>query len=121
MNWIFRTIIIPADIVDHVRNLGECLHPAAAGMFNTPLSPTGQFPATHYISSGLIEDVWIAPLSDSAILYGAAQQGALSQGLTLNASFDDAVRMIAEGDISEESADVAMLRIGLTMCVEIDQ
>lgn len=113
MSLIFRTFIVPADIADAARSLGECLTPAAANMFNTPLSPTGEAPATHYISSGLIDDVWTAPLSDAAILYGAAQQGAAARGLILTATLTDAQRLLAESDISDEPAGDALVRLGL--------
>lgn len=116
--WIHRTIIVPAAIVEAARNLGECLHPAAAGMFTTPLSPTGELPATHYVSSGLIEDVWTVVLSDAALLYGAASQGAAEQGLTLAATPEDAQALTSQVDLSDESAEVAFERLGLTLCHE---
>lgn len=118
MALIFRTFIVPAEIANAARNLGECLTPAAAGMFNTPLSPTGELPATHYISSGLIDDVWSVPLTDVAILYGAAQQGANEQGLVMYGTLADAQRLLAEGDISDEPADVAMARLGIRLISE---
>lgn len=113
MAWIFRTFIVPVEIVESARNLGECLHPAAAGMFTAPLSPTAVFPATHYLSSGLIDDAWIVPLSDAAILYDAVQQGAAAQGLTLTATLIDAQRLLAEGDISDEPFEAAIARLGV--------
>ena len=118
MTWIFRTLVAPASVVEQARNLGDCMHPAAAGMFTTPLSTTGAYPATHYVSSGLIEDVWIGPLSDPAILYAAAQQGAIDQGLTLTATYEDAVALLTEGDISEEAPELVYARLGLVMCRE---
>jgi hypothetical protein len=52
---LFRTIIIPADQADLARTLAATLDPAhSAGMFETPLSATGEAPATHYISTGFI-------------------------------------------------------------------
>lgn len=118
MALIFRTFIVPAEIVDAARNFGECLTPAAAGMFNTPLSATGELPATHYISSGLIDDVWLAPLSDAAILYGAAQQGANTHGLVMYGTLADAQRLLSESDISDDQAIDAMSRIGLKLVTE---
>lgn len=114
MSLVFRTFVVPTDIAAAARNLGECLAPSAAGMFTTPLSPTGELPATHFISSGLVDAVWLTPLSDAAILYGAAQQGAAAQGLTLLATLADAVALLDRGDISEEAADTVLGRLGLT-------
>lgn len=118
MALIFRTMIVPSEIAAAARNLGECLTQAAANMFNTPLSPSGELPATHYISSGLIDDVWDAALSDSSILYAAAQQGSAAQGLTLTATPDDASALLEHGDITDEPADVAMARLGLQLATD---
>lgn len=118
MTWVHRTLVVPADIVEAARNLGECMHPAAAGMFTTQLSPTGALPATHWISSGLIEDIWLVALSDPAMLHGAAQQGAAEQGLTLTATFADAEALVAQADVSEEPWEAACARLSLTLCHE---
>lgn len=116
MALILRTIIVPASIVEAARNLGECLHPAAAGMFTTPLSQTGLFPATHYVSSGLIEDIWLTALYDANVLYAAAQQGAKQQGLVLTASLVDTTLLIANTDNTNEPAFQAFARLGLQAC-----
>lgn len=61
--WTHRTIIVNADQVELARSLCAALAgPAGEGMFTTPLSATGLFPATHYISAGLIEDTFAAIL-----------------------------------------------------------
>lgn len=61
--WVHRTIIVNADQVELARSLCAAIAgPAGEGMFSTPLSATGLFPATHYISAGLIEDTFAAIL-----------------------------------------------------------
>jgi hypothetical protein len=53
--WTHRNIIVPAAVVEQARTL--CAALAGSGgedMFTAPLSATGELPATHYISSGLI-------------------------------------------------------------------
>ena len=48
-----RTIIVPAGQVTALASkLKNDLHPGLDGMFTTPLSSTGNLPATHYVSSG---------------------------------------------------------------------
>ena len=48
-----RTIIIPSGQVTALQNkLKNELHPGLDGMFTTPLSASGNLPATHYVSSG---------------------------------------------------------------------
>lgn len=118
MTWVHRTLVVPAVIVESARNLGECMHPAARGMFTTPLSPTGEMPTTHYISAGCIEDIWLGVLADSALLYGAALQGAADQGLTLTATLADAEALAAQSDISDEWWETACARLGVTLISE---
>ena len=63
MAWTHRTLIVPANQVELARSLCAALAaPAGEGMFNTPLSATGLYPATHYISAGLIEEQFAAIL-----------------------------------------------------------
>ena len=121
MTTVHRTFVCPASIVMQARNIGDCLHPAAAGMFLSPLSPSGSEPATHYASSGLIEDLWLPALSDPDTLYAAAQYGASQQGIALTATHADCVTMLTAGDISSDAWQVACARLGLQQVAqEID-
>lgn len=54
MSYVFRTMIVPDAQVSVVRSLADLFGPAAQGMWTTPLSESGKFPATHWISSGYI-------------------------------------------------------------------
>ena len=121
MTTVHRTFVCPASIVMQARNIGDCLHPAAAGMFLSPLSPSGSEPATHYASSGLIEDLWLPALSDPDTLYAAAQYGASQQGIALTATRADCVALLSAGDISSDAWQVACARLGLQQVAqEID-
>jgi hypothetical protein len=51
--FVHRVLIVPVSIVAQCRSLAAQF-PSGAGMWQTPLSPTGALPATHYISSGKI-------------------------------------------------------------------
>lgn len=93
--------------------MGECLTPAAAGMFITSLSPTGDGEATHFISSGLVDEQLAALLADPVALYAACQQGARAQGLTLTATQADAEALVAQANVSEENPFGALIRVGL--------
>ena len=69
--WVHRTIIVPAAIVGAARAACAGLAgPGGSGMFTTPLSPTGEAPPTHYISSGLIEAPFADLLPLTAVTYG---------------------------------------------------
>lgn len=111
--WVHRNIIVPASLALPARNLAECLTPAAAGMFITPVSPTGDGDPTHFISSGLVDEQFMALLSDPAALYAACQQGAQAQGMTLTATLADAEALVAQANVSEENPFGALIRVGL--------
>ena len=58
---IFRTLITESTDVDLARTIAATLDPAhSQGMWETPLSPTGAEPATHYISTGFIGEGFAA-------------------------------------------------------------
>lgn len=61
--WTNRTLIVPTAQVEFARLLTATIAgPSGAGMWTTPLSPTGEMPATHWISSGLIDQQFAALL-----------------------------------------------------------
>lgn len=107
MAYVHRTLIVTAEIAPLVAQLTEALAgPAGAGMFTTPLSATGLEPATHYISSGMIEDTFTTPLESAEALFEAGQ------GMI---SFEQAQAVIESSDISDEEAYAAMSRLGLKL------
>jgi hypothetical protein len=58
---VFRTLIVESADVDLARTIAATLDPAhSQGMWETPLSPTGAEPATHYISTGFIGEGFAA-------------------------------------------------------------
>ena len=125
MSWEHRCMIVPAEHADLARVLCETLAgPGGAGMFTTALSATGQDPATHYISSGLIEQSFadLLPLliqtetgmekinqGQPEIIHAAAQQA----GLTLDQP--EIERLLAAVDVSDQSPLEAMDRLGVRM------
>ena len=83
---IFRTLIVQSNQVELAREVGASYGAGGEGMFVTPLSSTGQYPATHYISSGFILE-----------------------------ELDALLVTIPDIDISDEDAFTAMARLGLKM------
>ena len=109
MPWNHRTIIVPDAVVIPARLACEALAGAGgSGMYQTPLSPTGELPATHWISSGLIEQAFADLLANPDALAAVATQAGLDPA--------PLVAIVAASDISEESADVALARLGLQLC-----
>ena len=109
MSWTHRTIIVPDAVVIHARLACEALAGAGgSGMYQTPISPTGELPATHWISSGLIEQDFADLLARPDALAAVATQAGLDPA--------PLVAIVAASDITDEPTDVALARLGLQMC-----
>lgn len=107
MAYIHRTFIVPADLAPLARQLTVAIAGAAGeGMFTTPLSADGNEPATHFISSGMIEDTFVEMLASPEALYQMADE---------YASLEQCTDLLERSDISEDSEQDAMDRLGLTM------
>lgn len=104
INWTHRCMIVPAGTVEQCQALAAALTPAGAGMWTTPLSPTGDEPATHYISSGLVDQL-LADLLESP--------DALAAGTGI--SLAEAQAILASSDVSQDDPHDAMNRLGLTL------
>ena len=109
--WTHRTIIVPDAVVVPARMACEALAGAGgSGMYQTPLSPTGELPATHWISSGLIEQDFADLLANPDALT------AVATGAGLNPA--PLVAIVAASDITDEPAEVALARLGLQLITE---
>lgn len=125
--WVHRTIIVPASIADSARAACAGLAgPGGSGMFTTPLSPTGEAPPTHYISSGLIEQPFADLLPLTSVTY--AEDGTPSietrpgnVALTVQLAADaglpiteaEVSALLAAVDVSDQAAEDALARLGL--------
>lgn len=127
MTDIFRTLIVPDSNVADARAIASGIAPVAGdGMWTTPCSASGQLPATHWISSGMIGEEWqpILPLTEWALedgvwmlvsdyagqpqqVYYAVQQAGLS--LTLA----DVQDLFDLADVTEQEPFTALERLGL--------
>ena len=129
-DYTHRTIIVPAAFQQLAQGLCEAIAEgdAGKGMFTTGLSATGETPATHYISSGHIEqqfadilplttvnqdgeglpDIYTRPGNVEAVEAVAAQAGVDLQPGTIAALF-------AAIDVSYQGPFEAMSRLGLSI------
>lgn len=98
---VLRTIIIPANQVGKGRQLGNEVDIHGHGMFVTGLSATGLPPATHYVSSGVIQAEFAAALNDGLMLHAAAVAGAQKQGIPKIASQPDAVGLVGNSTVHD--------------------
>lgn len=121
--WTHRFMVVPADNAPTARQLALDLAepPAADNMWTTGLSPTGAAPATHYISSGLIDIQFAALLGASASTYAVDQAmgGSVSladiQALYAAAPLGTYIRSDAEGNEHE-----CIAALGLQLLTAVD-
>lgn len=123
--WTYRAIIVPDAQVTYARELSAAVAgPAGAGMFTAPLSATGQEPATHWISAGLISEDFAAllplttypedaepittPGNPEAVAMLANEAGYETTTEAVQALFD-------VSDVTEQEANEVMARLGLAM------
>jgi len=106
--YVQRVMIVPAQLVDLCRQLAASFE-SGSGMFTTPLSPTGQAPATHYVSSGSIWQVFADMLSSPENL---------SQGTGL--PLEQAVGILSNCRISEGDPFALFDELGLKLCSKVE-
>ena len=130
--WTHRTIIVPASIVEPARAACAGLAgPGGSGMFTTPLSPTGEAPPTHYISSGLIEAPFADLLPLTSVSYAEdgtpsvetrpgnvalTTQLASAAGLPITEA--EVSALLAAVDVSDSAAEAELARLGLKIIIE---
>lgn len=111
MTWVSRTIIVPDAAVAAARAACEALAGAGgSGMYTVPLSPTGEAPATHWASSGLIEQDFADLLANPDGLSAVATAAGLDPA--------PLVAIVAASDISDlavEPWEGALERLGLQL------
>ena len=131
MSDTFRTFIVPAAHVELARALCA-LDTGGAGMFTTPLSATGQEPATHYGSTGWVPPT-LAAASPLAVWEqdadGAWQRTAYEPGRPdavahaaaaadppVPCTVADVEALFAASDVTMQDPWTACGRLGLSIC-----
>lgn len=118
MSWTHITLIAHASIVQIARDTCAAAHPAGAGMLTSGLSADGSLPATHYISTGMVEPQWLPMLSDPVLAYQAAVYGAQQQGIAYGYTAEDVAGAFDLIDVSQEPWQAAVDRLGLRLAQE---
>ena len=116
MNWQHRTLILPTDLAEPARAACMALTGSASeGLFMTLLYPKGGTEATHAISSGYIagEFADLLPCGDQPGNIEALL--AMLAGVEFPITPEELAGMLAMIDISDEDADTAMARLGLSL------
>lgn len=114
MTWAHRTIIVTAGVAQTARMLCEMLAGrCGSGMFQTALSADGTEPATHYVSSGPIEDQF------ADLLYSGAENiHAVVTAAGIKIPLEAVQQVMACADISDEPPESAFERLGLQVVQE---
>ena len=124
-----RTIIIPAAAQANAQALCAGLAgPAGAGMFITGLSATGEAPASHYISSGIISDAMAALLPCTTVTVDAEGKPqitttpgmpeavpALASKAKISTTKTKITALYKAIDVSDQEPFEAMARVGLKL------
>lgn len=128
----FRTLILTAAVTPLAQQIATTLSPAAAGMWTTPLSPTGQAPDTHYISTGYIgaefahmvpSQTWEQDADGQWVMTAstpgdpqAVTDACVALGMTL--TIEQVEQVFAGADVTAQDPFTAMARLGLQMVAE---
>ena len=132
-DWAFRTLITTAATTPLARDIAATLSPSGGqNMWLTGLSATGNAPATHYVSTGLIspefamlvpEQMWEQDENGDWVQTGSSPgdpvlcyQMCVAGGLTVTQAQVNAV--YAAADVTEQEPFTAFARLGLQMVQE---
>lgn len=124
-----RTLIVPAAVAENAKGLAKQFGPAADGMWTTALSPTGELPATHYVSAGHIGTEFADFLPCKRVTHDAEGNAQIAETPANHAAFDAMAKaakvaappkagfdaLMAAVDVSDEDPWAAMTRLGLQM------
>ena len=125
MAWAYRNMIVSDAVVETCRSLAQLLAGAGQKLWTTPLSSDGQEPATHWISSGLIEQQFadLLPLSEftqddvevvvspgNPALLAELSQGAVTE--------EQVIGIFSQCDVTIDEPQVALARLGLQMVTQ---
>lgn len=109
MTDIFCTIIVPSALAPLARSLAGGLSDRGDGMFTVGLSASGASPASHYVSTGMIDDEIAALLKDAAALFAACN--AAGAPVTLS----QCTALVSQSDVSADPPFAAFGRLGLQL------
>ena len=110
---IFKTMIVAAPDVVLVRDICTGLGANGVGMFITPLSATGNNPATHYVSTGYIPEQFIYLLSDANSLHYVANEAGVV------CTLEEVMQLLDNADVTDDEPSVAFERLSLQIINEV--
>ena len=128
--WTYRALVVPDALVTYARELTAAVAgEAGQGMYSAALSPTGQEPATHWMSAGMIAGDFAAllPLTtyppDAEPIYTPGNPELVAQMAQANGmqtTAEDVQALYDASDITDEAAFAAMARLGLVPVASVE-
>lgn len=129
MSDTFLTMIVPDADVALAREIAATVSTGGAGMWITPLSPTGQEPVTAWVSTGYVPEAWqtMIPVStytqdaDGAWALESRTDGqpedlaVLCESLGLDVPLADITALFAAVDVTQQDPWTAFARLGVQM------
>lgn len=116
MKYVHGTAIVTANVAVNLRELSRRLDKGDCdGMFTTPLSATGNLPATHYISSGWIPRPYAMALLDPQLLFTVAKQAWEDDGDVFPFTQNQVTNALGNCDITGDDPFEALARTGLKL------
>lgn len=108
---IQRCMIVPTTYVTLARRLCQSLAPGNH-MFTAELSSNSKRPASHYISAGLIDDVFAGALSNPMILYQACSFN------NIEVTLEECTDLLANSHIGDGNPFELLHELGLVLVNE---
>lgn len=121
--YVFGTMVATAAVAANLREFSRRLDKGdCGGMFASALSPTGNAPATHFISSGLVPQVYAQTLTSDTLLFTRAKAAWEADGDVFLFTQLQVTNALAACDITNgtrngqpETPFQAMTRLGLKL------
>jgi hypothetical protein len=114
--YVFGTAIVTSGVAVNLRELSRRLDKGDCdGMFVTPLSATGLAPATHYISTGWVPQVYAQTLNDATLLYTRAKKAWEDDGDVFPFTQAQVTNALSKCDVSADPPFEALTRMGLQL------
>jgi hypothetical protein len=116
MKYVFGTAIVTAVVAANLRELSRRLDKEECdGMFTTPLSVTGNLPATHYISTGWIPVPYAQTIRDPILLFQRGKKAWEDDGDVFPFTQNQVTNALGNCDITADNPWEALTRMGLKL------
>ena len=123
MTYTHATVVITLSVASALRKLSQMLdRNETDGMFTVGLSATGNLPASHFVSSGQVPDVFASAIRSPSTLNTLAQAAFAKEGVTYPYTLTQVTAALSGCSISDgtfnglpETPHAFIARMGLQM------